>query len=281
MAAFLMLGWAIMRRLPTKRIYLSPAEGALLLPGLEALVNRFATAKLGSFPFADPLYSLKHPEICGTTFDREMFVKVLFARNAVKFVLPGRQPSLDSLHLAAMAWALRLARRENLLTAGVGSDEMVRLERKLERYRKRARHAAEAELGKQVYRQLAVRWQLLLHWAHYNIVRFRPRREPFPASGLYRQQRESTRRLVLDLVTEKADRKLVCHLADLARREVRRGRHGVTLRKLLGDRQRAVGFFADFLLDRIDPELLKPEFQPECVRDSIRAEKFKALTQPR
>ncbi len=63
--------------LPTSRIYFARGEVQMILPALEALTNRLNSAMLGSFPVAEPMYFVEHPEICGTPHDRKMAAKVV------------------------------------------------------------------------------------------------------------------------------------------------------------------------------------------------------------
>lgn len=182
-----------------------------------------------------------------------------------------RQPRLDCLEIAAAALALRVARREKL--GGMKPKDFVGLKNKLEKCRRRAARAYERLAGRPRYQKLSARWSDFLSWAHYNIIKVQPRRRPSPGNQRYREQREETRKLVLRLVVESADRQLVCHLADLARRELRRGRHGIRLRELLADCERAVQFFTLFLMKRLGPEVVKPEFQPDGMRASALSEK--------
>ena len=213
----------------------------MLLPGLECLVNRFATAQLGSYPHRDPIWALEHPEIRSVSFDPDMHQKVLYARNALKWINSSRQPRLDCLEIAAVSVALRLARREGLVS-GIGSREFARLLGKLEKYRKRARRAVERAHGKQAYEQAAERWRRLLDWMHVHIFHFRSARWSSPSGVLRRQQREQTRNLALSLVEPSVDPAHVIHIADLVRREIRRGRHPFTLRELLADPEKSHDF---------------------------------------
>lgn len=263
----------------TSRIYLSQREAQVLLRGLEELMNRLAAAKLGWYHWRDPLYAIWHPEECRAPQDLAMFAKVLSARNILKSLNASRQPRLDALQFAAAALGLRLVRRESLME--IGEEEFTRLADKVERYRRRARRAGENALGKANHDHLRESWRQFRVWCHWNIFRFKPRRWTTPGN-VRKQQREQTRSLALSMVTEKADPKFVSHLADLARREVRRGRHGTTLRELLGDQQKTVRFFKEFLWMRLDlerlHELLKPQFQPECLLAAARTEKMKAVS---
>jgi hypothetical protein len=82
----------------------------------------------------------------------------------------------------------------------------------------------------------------------------------------------------MQIVVEKADTKQIYDLADDARRELRRKRHtevSPTLRALLNDHEKAWQFLAKYLLKRLDPEILRPEFQSLDVRLSNRAERLK------
>jgi len=260
----------------TERLYFGRREVQILLPGLEALVNRFATAKLGSYPNRDPRFTIAHPEVSNVAFDTGMYEKVLYARNALKYMVASRQRRLDCWQIAAVQVALRLVRREKLVS-DLDVQEFARLNQKLEKYRKRARRAAERVLGKDCYRRAAERWRLLLDWMHIHVFHFKPLRWSSPSNVLRRVQREQTRNLAISMVNPSIERARVIHLADLARREIRRGRHGFKLRQVLDDHARAVKFFTFFLLKRLGPGALRPEFQPAWYIPPEREERRNAV----
>ena len=244
--------------LPNTRIYFSPWEVNVILPGLGALVSRFSSARPGAATYGDPMSVVYFPEIAGKPFDQATAGIVVSAHNKVKDPPSSRELRLSSFELAALAFAVRVARREQLIPEPPSADLWKALEKKIETYRRRARRAAERAVGKAAYQQAAKRWRQLLRWSRYNILRIR-RRHPSPSRLLQREQREQMRKLALQVVSDDVDPKMVCHWADLARREVRRGRHGMKLRELLKDPEGAAGFMGDFIMKRIDPELLKPE----------------------
>ena len=82
----------------------------------------------------------------------------------------------------------------------------------------------------------------------------------------------------MQVVVATADQQQVHDLADLARREFRRRRHievSATLRALSEDHGKARQFLAQFIVKRLGPEILAPEFQSLDVRQPDRAEKLK------
>jgi hypothetical protein len=83
----------------------------------------------------------------------------------------------------------------------------------------------------------------------------------------------------MQVVLETADQQRIHHLADLARREIRRQRHvkiSPTLRELLLDHDRTRKFLAEFILKRDGPDILVPEFQPLCYRMAALGERMRA-----
>jgi hypothetical protein len=78
------------------------------------------------------------------------------------------------------------------------------------------------------------------------------------------------RQLALDVVIGTADQKKVRYLADLARLEVWTGRHPFRLGELLSNPNKARTFLAHFILKREGAAILRPEFQPQAIRGSMR-----------
>lgn len=207
-----------------------------------------------------------------------MAAHVLSCRNKLKFKGASRTMSLNSFELAVAALALRVVRREKLVSEDrIRPKSVADLEHKLEVHRKRAKRSAIKQNGLASYKGQANRWEHFVEWVRYNLLYYRPRR---PSSKnntrFYKEQRETMRALAMQVVIEKADQQQIHHLADLARREIRRQRHGMTLRSLLKDHDHVRQFLADFFLQRGCLELLKPEFVPECLRACLRADKLKA-----
>ncbi len=264
--------------LPTKRLYFSRRELEIVVPGLDRIVNRFADAKEGRYYFRDPRWTFEHPDVRSVSFDSAMYDKILGVRRYLKFTLnKSSQPRLDCLEIAAVEIALRLVRREKLVC--ISSSEFEQILRKLEKYRKRARRSAVRALGKG-YEQAAQRWRLLLNWMQIHIFHFKPPRWSSPSRILRREQREQTRNLALSMVVPGIDPKRVVHAADLARREVRRGRHPFTLRELLADRENSVQFFRLAVMKhlKVDLNAIKDEFWPEPFVPPTRQAKFEAAS---
>ena len=123
--------------------------------------------------------------------------------------------------------------------------------------------------GRTSYKEKADRWSHFVEWMRYNLLYYRPRRQSNKnATRFYKEQRETMRALAMQVVIETADQEHIHHLADLARREIRRRRHEPTVRALLADQDQARQFLADFFLERDCLELSRSN---SCRRSSVLA----------
>jgi hypothetical protein len=261
----------------TSRLQLNEAEDAAILPGLEAIVNALVGARRGLFPRLDP-----RVQFTGTNgsivysqarASEVMASHVLTARNKLKWVNASRKIRLNCFQLAALAFALRMVRKEKLASKEVLA-KVAGLANKLERYRKRAMRAAIKQIGVDAYGEQAEIWRRFLQYVH-GILCYRPAQRKF--SGLRLLHRDQRQKL-LELATEvapTADPALLLHLVDLVKREVLRDRHPVTLGMLVSDDARGLEFMASFLGNHIDPYLLAPEFQSLDIVQSAREEQLK------
>ena len=264
-------------------IRLSKYEAAVILPALEDMVNGTAEAVyFDQFSRRDATHVPYHGEeiYVNRSFDDEMFVHVLSCRNKLKFKFKGasKEVSFDAFELAAAALGFRVVRKEKLVSIDMlASPSVAGLECKLEKARKRAKRAAIKQNGPDLHQDQASRWEHFVEWMRHNLLYYRPRRQSNKNSTrFYKEQRETLRALAMQVVVETADQEHIHHLADLARREIRRRRHEPTVRALLADQDQARQFLADFLLERDCLELLKHEFVPEALRTCLRSGNLKA-----
>jgi hypothetical protein len=196
------------------------------------------------------------------------------ARNKLRAISGFRKVRLKSFELAACAFALRLVQKETLVHKDVLSKVQA-LAGRLEKYRKRAKRAAIKEIGRNAYKEQAESWRRHLQFMHC-ILCYRPVLSRLKSPRLlHRDQREQLLRIAKE-VAPPADPARLRELVDLARREVRRGRHGTKLRTLLSDEVRAKQFMVQFILKRDSPDILAPKFQPLDVRQAHCGERMKA-----
>ena len=264
-------------------IRFSKHETAVILPALEDMLNRIAEAVyFDRYARRDATrVPYRGEEIYrGRQFDDDMYVHLLSCRNQLKFEGASKVVDLDAFELAAAALAFRVVRKEKLVSKEMlASPSVAGLECKLENARKRAMRAAIKQNGLDLYQDQASRWEHFSEWLRHNVLYYRPRRQSNKhRTRLYTEQRDAMRALAMQVVVETADREQIYHVVDLARRELRRKRHvevSPTLRALLNDPEKARQFLAKFLIERLDPEILRPEFQSLDVRQSNLGERLK------
>jgi hypothetical protein len=264
-------------------ITFSRHEAAVILPALEDMVNGLVEACCRDrYPRRDTTHvpyrgQEVYRERC---FDGEMAVHVLSCRNKLKFTGASRKVDLNCFELAVAALAFRVVRKEKLVSRDMlMSPSVAGLECKIENARRCARRSAIKQIGPASYEEKADRWSHFVEWMRYNLLYYRPRR-PSNKNGtlFYKEERETMRKLAMQVVIETADQQQIHRLVDQARRELRRQRHvevSPTLRALLKDHEKARQFLAMFILKHLDPEILVPEFQSLDVRQSGREEKLK------
>jgi hypothetical protein len=180
---------------PKVRLTINPAEGLLLMPGLNTVANGLAVAKLGAFPHRHP-YDRVDLVASGVyedrAYDDEMAGRFLALRNKVRDIPQSRKIRFDSVDLAVAGFALRLWKAHKPSDATEGSSDAVkRLQKKLEKYRLRAKRAAIRKFAKSSYQETTKRWRRFVAWAKYNLLYFKvpSRRQPF-WSILWRIQRQ-------------------------------------------------------------------------------------------
>jgi hypothetical protein len=261
----------------TSRLEFNEAEGAAILPGLESIVNILVMARQGYFPRIDPrvqFLTVNGPSVYAQAeFSETMDAHMLSARNKLKWINPSRKVRLNCFELAALAFAYRMVIKEELAPEDVLA-KVPGLADKLERYRKRAKRAAIKQIGGDAYGEQAECWRKFLQYIH-SILCFRPTLWKSSASRVFHiDQREKVLALAV-AVAPTADPVQLGQMADLAKRELLRGRHPETLGMVVSDDACGGKFMARFLLNRIDPYLLAPEFQSLDIRQSARGELLK------
>jgi hypothetical protein len=264
----------------TVSLRLSKAEVAVIRPALEDMLNGIVEACCRDrYPRRDAtLVPYRGEEVYRERrYDEEMAGHVLSCRNKLKFKGKSHMVRLNCFELAGAALALRVVRREKLVYEDLlASSAVADLEHKLELHRKRAKRAAIKLNEPAPYKEESDRWTHFVEWMRYNLLYYRPRRKSYKHGTLfYKDQRETMRALAMQVVVETADQEQIHHFADLARREIRRQRHGMTLRSLLEDHDQVRQFLAKFILKRDGPDILAPKFQPLCVCMADRAERLK------
>jgi hypothetical protein len=262
----------------TTRVTFSPAEVAAIVPALEMAINKIAElATRPQYAGNDELIYGARSTYADRSFDPEMYQHLLSCRNKLKQFRAKRETRLNAFEIAAAALAMRVVRKRKLAAEDVlNCDEVLNLENKLELHRKRAKRAFIASRGETSYHELAAKWHSFAAWLRYEIL-VQKRRKALPRGVvlLHKEQRETMRRLALDVVVESADQRPITYLADLARYKIRKKRMG--LRELLADEDKARAFLVDFLIEKgVAWKLIKPEFQPFWLRRVLLVEKFKA-----
>ena len=206
-------------------------------------------------------------------FSETMDAHMLSARNKLKWINPSRKVRLNCFELAALAFAYRMVIKEELAPEDVLA-KVPGLADKLERYRKRAKRAAIKQIGGDAYGEQAECWRRFLQYIH-SILCFRPTLWKSIASRVFHIDRREKVLALAVAVAPTADPVQLGQMADLAKRELLRGRHPETLGMVVSDDACGGKFMARFLRNRIDPYLLAPEFQALDIRQSARGELLK------
>jgi hypothetical protein len=256
-------------------VFLNKDEVRLILPVLERVLagvanerhrKQYVTVQL---PLANPVYERR-------AFDEEIFSYVLSCRNKVKQIGSSRKLRLNPFEVSALALATRVS-----LKVKSSHNEVVsgaRFALKLEKLRKRAKRAWIRRRGVSSFRDTSLRWKRFVEWLRFEILAPSKRRSSRLESleMIQREQREFMRDIARTIASAEADIKQMLHLADLARREVKRNRHPFTMRELIADKQKAELFLADFVLKRLGHTVLKSAYQPLCVRMSAKGKEMQA-----
>jgi hypothetical protein len=162
--------------LPDQRLTNTPSEYRLLSPGLDVLANGLASAKLGAFPRRHPYHRIDFVAsgiYRDQAYDDEMANRIIDVRGKLWDLSQSRKIRLDVFELAAAAFALRIRESPKALGSIPSSpDDLKRLKKKVETYRKRAKRATVANSGKARYQTGAERWKQFVAWSRYNLLYF-------------------------------------------------------------------------------------------------------------
>ncbi len=260
------------------RFTLNEIEIGAIVPGL-AYITNYPVKLLRLRYWTDPQQLVPSEEriYAGQQFDSEMLAAVQSCLQKLTSLGQSCKVRLNAFEIAAAALALRVVKAQKLASAQViSAAEEAGLAAKLENMRRRAKRAAIAQLGPDVYKEQADRWGRFVQWLRANALQFGPIKPLGSYEQLRRTQCQTMRALAMEVVVESADRDKVHHLADLALSELRRGRHDTTATLLLSEHDHAKEFLAEFLLNRLDFTQIRPEFLPIAVRWSLNADKYRA-----
>jgi hypothetical protein len=167
------------------KISLDKTERTLIRLGLDLIVNRLATAKAGSYPYAHPLARIS-PQAAKVyqirAYSEEFAAKLSTVRNQISPEKPQKDFQLDVFDLAATALALRVTRRKQLWKqaskiakrrlrklSDPPDPEITALLRRLENARRRAKPKIGTSKHKQYAQQHKV-WRAFVAWARYCLL---------------------------------------------------------------------------------------------------------------
>jgi len=265
--------------LPLERVSLSARQVSVILPGLEAVLNGIAGARLDHYPHRNPADRVD-PELSkvheSRAFDEAMAARILSMRNKLKSLGRSRKLRLDAFDLAATAFAVRFGQREQLMEAP--AEDVAKLLARLEKFRKRTKRAAISEVGKLAYDEEAIRWRRFASWLRYNLCYFHlPRPKTYGLKRTYQMHFEQVLALTGEALTSNGYAVLppdqLRRIAKLAMAELRRGRHpGLTVLEILRNREKGLEFLFRFIQKRIDlfyHEVVDRQLLPLCHRMSI------------
>ena len=202
-------------------------------------------------------------------------------RNKLKSIGRSRKLRLDAFDLAAAAFAVRFAQREQLLEAP--AEDVAKLLARLEKFRKRAKRAAISEVGKFAFDEEAIRWRRFASWTRYNLCYFHlPRQKTYGLKRTYQIQFEEVLVLTAEAFTSNGYAVLppdqLRRIAKLAIAELRRGRHpGITVLEILRNREKGLEFLLGFIQKRvslIDHEVVNWRLLPHWHRAVIASERM-------
>ena len=176
---------------PRVRLTITPAEYALLKPGLELIACQLANAKLGYPTRRHPLdrIDLKVSGIYKRKqYSEEGDQAVISIRAKLWELTRSRKIRANFLQLSAAALALRLLRR--LPYSDKDPKAVKELGTKLENYRKQAKRAAIANAGAEQQAAAADRWQCFVQWVRYYLVYLhKPKRRSSVLRHIWSHQR--------------------------------------------------------------------------------------------
>jgi len=149
----------------------------MLLPGLKFLAAQLKMAENGHFPHRHPLdrIDIQSSKVCrNQAYYPDMAAVIFAARDKVgDDDKSSGKLRLHVFELSALALALRVALRGKLIPSpSVDPHALADLQKRLERFRKRARNTCYKKLGIEVGRAHAKRWRNFVDWLRYNVCYF-------------------------------------------------------------------------------------------------------------
>ena len=162
------------------------------------------------------------------------------------------------------------------------STAVKRLQKKIERYRRRAKRAAIRRVGTNSYKETAERWRRFAAWTRYTLLYFKVpgRRQPYWSIVWRNQRRELTQAFEMALRARffeaPSDVEMV-RLVTLATRSLKRSRHAVSFMDLLHAPQSHVDFLISLARNRLQLNRLPGAAVPRWESASDRADAFRAF----
>jgi hypothetical protein len=256
---------------PTERIVITQLENAKIRAGLDKLVNGIAEVVLNKRPSPDLTFPFVSDKFQPREFSNQLYqaflvvtARLLDVRHHASCKL-----RLNHLDLLIAAFSIRVSRGRK----GGGAATM-KLEAKLEKYRKRIKGRNLSSLGVDVYNDSMAQWKSFRNWIRFNVLPLRTPWRPFRQQIFWNQSEILTtiaRRAITDICANSLPEDKLQHLLTLAISELRRGRHaGLTVRGLIASPGAARDFLFTFIRKR-SPELReKKMIRTQAMHDSLR-----------
>jgi hypothetical protein len=289
------------------RISLNKTERALILPGLNLIVARHAGAAAGFLPHRHPWDGVDFQAsdvYKQRAYDEGMAAKLTSLRTKLNTVPPRGKLRLDAFEFAAAALSFRVTRKKQLWSQALraGNEDaspqqisetmgaIAQLEKKLERYRRRAVRAAIRRIGKAVYKEQAQIWRAFVRAIRFNLLYdvdqagvARLARRPASTARTWKYQYETLLEMARDVVAQRTTATIsdieMRRLVTLAKNELRRGRHDITLTEAIDDRDQGKEMLFNFIGKRFElDEHIRLKFADLSVQQSARGDKFRAAT---
>lgn len=274
---------------PKVRLTINHEEGLLLMPGLNTVANGHAGAKcFGAYPNRHPYDRIDLVASAvyeDRAYDDGMAGRFLALRNMVQDIPQSRKIRFDSVDLAVAGFVLRLWKAHKPSDATDETCAAVKqLQKKIERYRRRARCAAIKKSGKSSYRETAERWRRFAAWAKYNLLYFKmPSNRPPCRAKFWKEQRRQLTTAIATALTgrffEVPSEIDMVKLVTLASRSLKKCRHAVGLTELLQAPNSHAEFLVAFVKKRVDLKRLPGAPVPAWQAASDRADVFRAFQQ--
>lgn len=287
------------------RITVNKTELALIRAGLVLINGRLSGASAGCYPHRHPLDRIDFRASAvylNQKYDKEMADRIVALSHKLATDPCPRKVRLDAFEAAAARLALRVTCKKSPwnhpLVAGTGAapaervallkSAILKLEKKLENCRRRAKRVAIVRLSQSVYDEHFKRWQAFVQWVRYNLLydagmpivrRLFTRSHLDPTRQMWKYQRLTLLEMAREVVTERTTAVIpedeLYRLVRLAKEELRRARHEVTLMQAIGDRKKGKEMLFKFIQKRFElDEHIRFEFADPSVQQSTGCEKF-------